>query len=111
MNYYHLDNPDAYYECFDKEIKHYVALMSKLDTAIIDANLSFPGKSKDLFDMVDAMIYSVEKRYRREHNIEEEDRGLYFSDVTEGKLIDNMRNMLREEVTNYFSHVAAIAND
>jgi hypothetical protein len=109
MNYYHLENPDAYYECFDKEIKHYVTLMSKLDNAIIMENLSLPGKSKDLFDMVDAMIYSVEKRYRREHNIEEEDRGLYFSDVTEGKLLDNMKNMLREEVTRYFDQLSGAA--
>jgi len=109
MNYYHLNNPDAYYECFDKEVEHYVKLMSKLDNAIIMANLSLPGKSKDLFDMVDAMIYSVEKRYKKEHNIEEEDRGLYFSEVTEGKLIDNMRNMLKEEVISYFDQLSGAA--
>jgi hypothetical protein len=26
-------------------------------------------------------------------------------------MLNEMRNILREEVTNYFSHVAAIAND
>jgi hypothetical protein len=111
MNYYHLDNPDSYRECYEAEIKHCANLMAMLDRAIIHSNLPPVGKTKDLFDMVDAMLYSVEKRYKKEHNIEEEDRGLYFSDVTEGKLIDNMKNMLREEVANYFSHVAAIAND
>ena len=111
MNYYHLDNPDSYRECYEAEIKHCASLMALLDKAIIYVNLPPVSKTKELFDMVDAMLYSVEKRYRKEHGIEEEDRGLYFSDVTEGKLIDNMRNMLREEVTNYFSHVAAIAND
>ena len=111
MNYYHLDNPDAYYECFDKEIKHYVTLMSKLDNAIIGANLSLPGKSKDLFDMVDAMIHSVRKRYERDNAIVEEE-GDYFtylkSDdlLKKGDLVESMRTVLQEEVTRYFDQLS-----
>jgi hypothetical protein len=34
---------------------------------------------------------------------------LYFSDVTEGKLLDNMKTMLREEVTRYFDQLSGAA--
>jgi hypothetical protein len=106
MNYYHIDNPDSYHECYKAEIEHYAELMSTLDRAIIHSNLPPVGKTKDLFDMVDALLYIVEKRYKKEHNIEEEDRGLFFSDVTEDKLIDRMRTMLKEEIVSYFSQVS-----
>jgi hypothetical protein len=103
MNYYHLDNPDSYRECYEAEIKHCVNLMAMLDRAIIHSNLPPVGKTKDLFDMVDTMLYSVEKRYKKEHNIEEKDPGLFFSSTTEDKLIDSMKTVLQEEVARYFS--------
>jgi hypothetical protein len=102
MNYYHLDNPDVYYECFDEEVEHYVKLMSKLDDAIIMANLSLPGKSKDLFDMVDAMIYSVERRYKKKNLIVEEDDGC-FTYLKKEELIDSMKTVLQEEVARHFA--------
>ena len=109
MNYYHLDNPDAYYECFDKEVKHFAKLMSTLDNALIHSNLPPVGKTKDLFDMVETMLYSVEKRYKKEHNLEEEDNGLFFSSTTEDRLINSMKTVLQEEVTRYFDQLSGVA--
>jgi hypothetical protein len=102
-NHYHLENPESYYECFNEEIEHYVKLMVRLDQAITLKGLPVTGKSKDLFDMVDALMYPAEKRYKKKHNIQEENNNLFFSEVNEAKLIDSMKIMLQEEVSLFFS--------
>jgi hypothetical protein len=114
MNYYHLDNPDAYYECFDEEVKHYAKLMSTLDSALIHSNLPPVGKTKDLFDMVDAMFYAVEKRYKKNNAIVEEEGDCFTylkSDelLKKNDLLESMKTILQEEVTRYFDQIAGLS--
>jgi len=102
MNYYYLDNPDDYYACYGEEIAHYGKLMSTLDTVLINSNLPPVGKTKDLFDMVDAMLYAVEKRYKKKNLIVEEDDGC-FTYLKKEELIDSMKTVLQEEVARHFA--------
>jgi hypothetical protein len=114
MNYYHLDNPDSYYECFDKEVKHFAKLMSTLDNALIHSNLPPVGKTKDLFDMVETMLYSVEKRYKKDNAIVEEESD-YFTYLKgdeilkKNDLVESMKTVLQEEVTRYFDQLSGAA--
>ena len=114
MNYYHLDNPDSYYKSFDEEVKHFAKLMSTLDRALIHSNLPPVGKTKDLFDMVDAMLYSVEKRYKKDNAIVEEEND-YFTYLKgdellkKNDLLESMKSVLQEEVTRYFDQLSSAA--
>ena len=114
MNYYHLDNPDSYYKSFDEEVKHFAKLMSTLDRALIHSNLPPVGKTKDLFDMVETMLYLVEKRYKKDNAIVEEESDYFTylkSDelLKKNDLLESMKSVLQEEVTRYFDQLSSAA--
>ena len=60
--------------------------------------------------MIDTIGYAADHRYKKKNNIVENDFD-YVTYFKKEDMLNEMRNILREEVTNYFSHVAAIAND
>ena len=76
--------------------------MAMLDRTIIHSNLPPVGKTKDLFDMVDAMLYAVERRYKKKNLIVEEDDGC-FTYLKKAELIDSMKTVLQEEVARHFA--------
>lgn len=107
MNAFHFDNPDSYYECYKEQVEHVTKMMVILDGTIIQSNLPPVGKTKELFDMVNDMLYAVEKRYKKKNNIPEDDGDfVYFG---KNDMLDSMRTLLQEEVTRYFDQLSGAA--
>jgi len=110
MSKYYQQDFEGFLESFKEEVAAQVAMMKILDGEIICNNLPPVGRTKELFRMIDTIGYAADHRYKKKNNIVENDfdYGTYFK---KEDMLTEMRNILREEVTNYFSHVAAIAND
>ena len=106
MNFYHIDNPDSYYECYEEEVAHVTKLMVALDRALIHSNLPPVCKTKELFDMVHDMSYVVQKRYMNKQGLEEDDGFNYFN---KNDLLDSMKTLLQEEVTRYFDQISGMS--
>ena len=110
MNFYHVDNPDSYYECYEEEVAHVTKLMAALDRALIHSNLPPVGKTKELFDMVDAMMYAVENRYKKKNDVPDKyDEGNYVTYFKKDELVNSMKTMLQEEVTRYFDQISGMS--
>ena len=108
MSKYCQQDFEGFLESYKQEVAAQVALMKILDGEIICNNLPPVGRTKELFRMVDTLGYAADFRYKKENNIVENDCVTY---VKKDDILTEMRSILREEVTNYFSHVAAMAND
>ena len=107
MNAYLFENPDSYYECYKEQVEHVTKMMVILDGTIIQSNLPPVGKTKDLFDMVNAMLYAVEKRYKKKNGIaEDDDDFVYFG---KDDMLASMKTLLQEEVTRYFDQLSGAA--
>lgn len=110
MSKYYQQDFEGFLESFKEEVAAQVAMMKILDGEIICNNLPPVGRSKELFRMVDTLGYAADFRYKKKNNIVENDFD-YVTYFKKEDMLNEMRNILREEVTNYFSHVAATAND
>jgi hypothetical protein len=110
MSKYYQQDFEGFLESFKEEVAAQVAMMKILDEEIICSNLPPVGRSKELFRMVDTLGYAADFRYKKKNNIVENDFD-YVTYFKKEDMLTEMRNILREEVTNYFSHVAATAND
>ena len=110
MSKYYQQDFEGFLESYKQEVAAQVALMKILDGEIICNNLPPVGRTKELFRMVDTIGYAADFRYKKENNIVENDFD-YVTYFKKEDILTEMRSILREEVTNYFSHVAAIAND
>jgi hypothetical protein len=110
MSKYYQQDFEGFLESFKEEVAAQVAMMKILDGEIICNNLPPVGRSKELFRMVDTLGYAADFRYKKKNNIVENDFD-YVTYFKKEDMLTEMRNILREEVTNYFSHVAATAND
>ena len=110
MSKYYQQDFEGFLESFKEEVAAQVAMMKILDGEIICNNLPPVGRTKELFRMVDTIGYAADHRYKKKNNIVENDFD-YVTYFKKEDMLTEMRNILREEVTNYFSHVAAIAND
>ena len=101
MDYYHFSDPDGYYNVYKREVDYCINLMVTLDRALIHSNLPPVGKTKDLFDMVEALSYSTYRRYEKENGIEKGRDDVLF--MSNEKLVDKMKTMLQEEVARCFN--------
>ena len=110
MSKYYQQDFEGFLESFKEEVAAQVAMMKILDGEIICNNLPPVGRTKELFRMIDTIGYAADHRYKKKNNIVENDFD-YVTYFKKEDMLTEMRNILREEVTNYFSHVAAIAND
>lgn len=110
MSKYYQQDFEGFLESFKEEVAAQVAMMKILDGEIICNNLPPVGRTKELFRMVDTIGYAADHRYKKKNNIVENDFD-YVTYFKKADILTEMRNILREEVTNYFSHVAATAND
>lgn len=110
MSKYYQQDFEGFLESFKEEVAAQVAMMEILDEEIICNNLPPVGRTKELFRMIDTIGYAADHRYKKKNNIVENDFD-YVTYFKKEDMLNEMRNILREEVTNYFSHVAAIAND
>ena len=108
MSKYYQQDFEGFLESFKEEVDAQLTMMKILDEQIIYKDLPPVGRSKELFRMVDTLGYAADFRYKKKNNIVENDCVTY---VKKDDILTEMRSILREEVTNYFSHVAAIAND
>ena len=110
MSKYYQQDFEGFLESFKEEVDAQVAMMKILDEQIIYKDLPPVGTTKGLFRMIDTIGYAADHRYKKKNNIVENDFD-YVTYFKKEDMLSEMRNILREEVTNYFSHVAAIAND
>ena len=110
MSKYYQQDFEGFLESFKEEVDAQLAMMKILDEQIIYKDLPPVGRTKELFRMIDTIGYAADHRYKKKNNIVENDFD-YVTYFKKEDMLNEMRNILREEVTNYFSHVAAIAND
>jgi hypothetical protein len=81
--------------------------MKILDDEIVCAELPPVSKTKELFEIMETIKYDTDSRYKKNNDIPDTHYG-FLDELKKDEILSEMRNILREEVNNYFSHVAAI---
>ena len=101
MSKYYQQDFEGFLESLKEEVAAQVAMMKILDEEIICNNLPPAGRSKELFRMLDTICYAADHRYKKKNNIVENDFD-YVTYFKKEDMLTEMRNILREEVANFF---------
>lgn len=100
---YYMDDYAVYSEIFQQHSMRIADMMRILDQEIQMETQMAVGRPKDLFRMVMDMMYAVDKSYQNQKGIgEERDHLFHYSFKDDAK--EEMRNLLREEIENYFNN-------
>lgn len=107
MSKYYQENFESYLESYKEEVRVQVELMKILDDEIVCGELPPISKTKELFEIMETIKYDADSRYKKKNAIPDTHYG-FLAELGKDEFLSEMRNILREEVNNYFSHVAAI---
>lgn len=102
MSKYYQQDFEGFLESFKEEVNAQVAMMKILDEQIIYKDLPPVGRTKELFRMIDTIGYAADHRYKKKNNIVENDFD-YVTYFKKEDMLNEMRNILREEVATFFS--------
>ena len=102
MSKYYQQDYEGFLESFKEEVAAQLEMMKILDDEIIYRDLPPVGRTKELFRMVDTLGYAADHRYKKKNNIVENDFD-YVTYFKKEDMLTEMRNILREEVANFFS--------
>jgi hypothetical protein len=102
MSKYYQQDFDGFLESFKEEVDAQLAMMKILDEQIIYKDLPPVGRTRDLFRMIDTIGYAADHRYKKKNNIVENDFD-YVTYFKKEDMLNEMRNILREEVAAFFS--------
>jgi len=100
--HYYQQNFESYLESFKEEVAAQVTLMKILDDEIVFKGLPPVGRTKELFSMVESLGYASDHRYKKKNNIAD-DTYNYFTYLKKEDMLDDMRNILKEEVAIAFN--------
>ena len=102
MSKHYQQDAESYIESFKEEVAIQVAFMKILDEEIVGKGLPPVGKTSELFSMVESIGYAADSRYKLKNNIVEGDYD-YVTYFKKDDMLTEMRNILREEVANFFN--------
>mgnify|MGYP003335931440 CR=1 FL=1 len=107
-HYFHQDDPEAFLEVYKEEAAEFTKMMQILDGSLICANLPPVTNSEALFKMTEDLRYLADGRYRKKKDIKDDTFDVYDT-TSRDKMLDQMRNILKEEVTKYFDQLSGMA--
>lgn len=100
---YYMQDFDTYASLFRGHAMCMVEMMRIMDEIIqTDLNIAV-GRPKQLYDMVNDLLYKVDRSYKAKKNIADRELEIIYRSFDEGAK-DQMRNVFREEVERYFNN-------
>jgi hypothetical protein len=102
MSKYHQQDLKGFLEAYQEEVDAQVKLLKILDNEIICADLPPVGRTRDLFRILETIKYDADARYKKKNSIVENDFD-YVTYFKKEDMLTEMRSILREEVSMFFS--------